>query len=168
MFHILLFGVWISDKTLLLGLIYNFFVFGYQMKHSYSCLIYHFSLVIPNKTPHLVLTTVQHTLICFFRLLLKSLTLKLWAIKSWNTPRQWCSLKKAYHLTQWYQYWRTRWKGWDTRYWTTTWTLWYCLTCISVETVKCACFFYAWKCFCVVATLGNNGKNLKLFCKALS
>ena len=76
-FHILLFGVWISDKTLLLGLIYNFFVFGYQMKHSYSCLIYHFSLVIPNKTPHLVFTTVQHTLICFFRLLLKSLTLKL-------------------------------------------------------------------------------------------
>ena len=68
-FDVLLFCVWISDGTLLL--VFDIVsIFRHQTKHS-------FSLVIPNKTPHLVFTTVQHTLICFFRLLLKSLTLKL-------------------------------------------------------------------------------------------
>ena len=78
MFDITSRPVWISDEKYSYScVIYISLVFGYQMKHPFLVLIYYFSLVIPNKTPHLVFTILQHTLVCFFRLLLKSLTLKL-------------------------------------------------------------------------------------------
>ena len=37
------------------------------MKHPFLVLIYYLSLVIPNKTPHLVFTILQNTLVCFFQ-----------------------------------------------------------------------------------------------------
>ena len=43
-FNIILLGVWISDKTFPLFLVYFFSFFEYQKRHSFSSLINYFSM----------------------------------------------------------------------------------------------------------------------------